>query len=152
MALHCRHKNWILVQFLCLVWTVCISLPLVCVRTVRFSWRARLGALSPSESRQQARPVRKGPRPQQSRCYVQAVKWPGGVQQSSVAHSMTHCQWVDNYHTAGVGRILPATTQVTETVTETRMKSAVKTKAQDQQPGLVRAEPPQEQHGGGGRQ
>jgi hypothetical protein len=37
------------------------------------------------------------------------------------AHSMTH--WGDNYHT--VGRIRTATTQVTET----RMKSAVKTKA-----------------------
>ncbi len=56
-------------------------------------------------------------------------------------HSMTH--WTDTYTT--VGRI----GTISITVKEARMKSAVQG-AQDQQPGLVRREPPQEQHGCGG--
>ena len=54
-----------------------------------------------------------------------SVALAGGRQRSvwctEKVHSMTH--WGDNYHT--VGRIRTVTTQVTET----RMKSAVKTKA-----------------------
>ena len=59
------------------------------------------------------------------RVFPYSVTLAGGRQRSvwctEKAHSITH--WGDNYHT--VGRIRTATTQVTET----RMKSAVKTKA-----------------------
>ena len=62
------------------------------------------------------------------------------------AHSLTH--WADNYAT--VGRIRIISTCATESVGDPDEDGRQDPVKEDQQPGLVRRQPPQEQHGGAG--